>query len=208
MKTMSHRLRLLAAAIICLGPAGCVSHNITTPIGHGYEEVTHPSRNPDSARTSARTSLRHRSADGKTTLVWPSLFGVSEVFHDGLVIFVGDLAYVHPENPDDPRGAEPRLFVEKFPGVPVDITSDILWRWAQSAGRDFSKTQEALITVSPGESQTGLELQLEFYARDPGWPDKAALQLSWQQVTNIVRDVSAKGVLRRDVRWDSPYISR
>src|ERR1017187_7081333 len=96
----------LALALLCLGSAGCETHKIVAPLGNGYEEVTHPSRATTDETDLTRISFEYRGSDGKTILIWPSLYGVNEVVKGNLAIFVGDVSYVE----GDSKGTWPRLF--------------------------------------------------------------------------------------------------
>ena len=134
------------------------------------------------------------------------MYGVGEVIHGDVAIFVGDKAYVSSD-PDDPRGIKPRLFAVQSPGLPLDITDEVLWRWSKASGKDFTKAVQLFSLVTPAEKNGQLELQLEFLTEEKNWPDKATLQLDWNQVSDIMREVKAKGTVHKDLRWGTPYIT-
>jgi hypothetical protein len=138
-------------------------------------------------------------------LIWPSLYGVNEVVKGDLAIFVGDKAYVSPD-PNDPRGTKPRLFAVRSPALPLDITDEVLWRWSKASGKDFAKAVQLFSMVTPEERNGRLELQLEFWTEEKDWPDTTTFQLDWNQVFDIVREVKENGVVRKDLRWGTPYI--
>jgi hypothetical protein len=184
-------------AMLCIGLAGCASQGTVAPLSNGYEEVAHPKQ----------VSFQYRAPDGKTTPIWPSLSGVSEVIKGDVAIFVGDKAYVSPD-PDDPRGTKPRLFAVRAPGLPLDITGEVLWRWSKASGKDFAKAMEIFSLVSPEEKNGQLELQLEFWTQEKDWPDKTTFQLDWNQVSDIMRAVKEKGTVHNDLRWGTPYIEK
>jgi hypothetical protein len=60
--------------------------------------------------------------------------------------------------------------------------------------------------VSPVERNGQLELQLEFWTQEKDWPDKTIIRLDWDQVSEIMRAVKEKGVVRHDPRWGTPYL--
>ena len=184
-------------AMLCIGLAGCASQGTVAPLSNGYEEVAHPKQ----------VSFQYRAPDGKTTPIWPSLSGVSEVIKGDVAIFVGDKAYVSSD-PDDPRGTKPRLFAVRAPGLPLDITGEVLWRWSKASGKDFAKAMEIFSLVSPEEKNGQLELQLEFWTQEKDWPDKTTFQLDWNQVSDIMRAVKEKGTVHNDLRWGTPYIEK
>ena len=196
---------LLAILFICL--AGCASQHQTAPLGNGYEEVGHPTRASINQPEATRVSLQYRRPDGRIIPIWPSLYGVTEVVKGDVAIFVGDKAYVSPD-PNDPRGTKPRLFAVRSPALPLDITDEVLWRWSKASGKDFTKAVQLFSMVTPAEKNGWLELHLEFWTEEKDWPDTSTLQLDWNQVSDIMRDVKEKGVLRKDPRWDTPYIEK
>ena len=196
----------LSLAVLCVGLAGCVSQHPVAPLGNGYEEAGHPHL---FMRASAdmRVSFQCRSPGGKTTLIWPSLYGVGEVIKGDVAIFVGDKAYVSSD-PNDPRGMKPRLFAVRSPALPLDITDEVLWRWSKVTGKDYAKAVEWFSMVTPEGKQGGLELQLEFWTEETDWPNKTTVQLDWSQVSDIMREVKGKGTVRKDLRWGTPYIEK
>ena len=199
-----HRFLL---SMLCAGLAGCASQNTVTPLSNGYEEVAHPTRASVSQPENMRISFQYRGPKGRTTLIWPSLYGVNEVVKGDLAIFVGDEAYVSP-NPDDPRGVKPRLFAVRSPGLPVDITDEVLQQWAKASGKDFAKARAIFSLVIPEEKNGRLELHLEFWTQARDWPDKTAFQLDWSQVSDIMREVKEKGQVRNDLQWGTSYIEK
>jgi hypothetical protein len=184
-------------AILCIGLAGCASHGTVAPLSNGYEEVAHPKQ----------VSFQYRAPDGKTTPIWTSLSGVSEVIKGDVAIFVGDKAYVSPD-PDDPRGTKPRLFAVRSPALPLDITDEVLSQWSKKSGKDFAKALDRFSMVSPEEKNGQLELQLEFWTQERDWPDKTTVQLDWNQVSDIMREVKEKGTVHKDLRWHTPFIEK
>ena len=206
MKLIKNPIVHFSLAILCAGLAGCMTPNPVTPLGGGYEEKGHPNRSSP-APADTRVSFQYRAPDGRITLIWPSLYGVGEVVKGNVAIFVGDRAYVSSD-PDDPRGTKPRLFAVRSPGLPLDITDEVLWRWSKTTGKDFSKATQLFNMATPAEKNGQLELQLEFWAEEKDWPDKTTVQLDWDQVSDIMRDVKAKGTVHKDLRWSTPYIEK
>jgi hypothetical protein len=201
MKPFCNSIIGLAFAVFGLGLTGCQTHESVSPVGQGYEEVSHPFHVMFDEPPPPRVSFQHRNADGKTTLIWPSLYGSSEVFQGDIAIFVGDLADADPD-----QGTHPRLFAVQAPALPLDITDEVLWRWSKSAGRNFATTLNNFSVVTPGDENGQLTLHLEFFSDDKDWPDKADLSLGWNQVAEIMRAVKTRGVAEKDLRWHTPYI--
>jgi hypothetical protein len=206
MKPFIHLVNSLAAALLCAVLTGCASDKMTVPLAGGYEEVAHPHRIPDES-TDVRVSFQHRTADGKITRIWPSLYGVDEVIQGDTAIFVGDVSYVS-SNPEDPRGTRPRLFAVRSPAPPTDITDEILWRWTKTSGKSYDDARQLFRLATPSEKDGQLELQLEFWTEARDWPDKAVLQLDWNQVSAIMSEVKTKGTLHKDLHWKTPYLAK
>ena len=204
MKLIKNPIIHFSLAILCAGLAGCMTPNPVAPLGSGYEEKDHPNRSSTDP-ADARVSIQYRAPDGKITPIWPALYGVGEVIKGDVAIFVGDKAYVQPDA-DNPRGAKPRLFAVQSPALPLDITDEILWRWSKTTGKDFARTVDRFSMVTPVEKNGQLELQLDFWTQEKDWPDKTTFQLDWNQVSDIMREVKVKGVVRKDLRWGTPYV--
>jgi hypothetical protein len=208
MKLIKNPIVHFSLAILCAGLAGCALHHpVVAPLGNGYEEVSHPTRASMSQPELMRISFLYRAPDGKTTLIWPSLYGVGEVIKGDVAIFVGDKAYVSSD-PNDPWGMKPRLFAVRSPALPLDITDEVLWRWSQASGKDFEKAEQLFSMVIPEEMNGQLELQLEFYTEEKDWPDKSTILLSWDQLSDIMREVKEHGIAHKDLRWGTPYIEK
>jgi hypothetical protein len=206
MKPIKNPFIHFSLAILCAGLAGCMTPNPVTPLGGGYEEKGHPNRSsPDPADT--RVSFQYRAPDGKITRIWPALYGVGEVINGDVAIFVGDKAYLQPDA-DTPRSVKPRLFAVRSPALPLDITDEVLWQWSKQSGKDFAKALDRFSMVTPEEKNGQLELQLEFWTQEKDWPDTSTLQLDWNQVFDIMREVKEKGALRKDPRWGTLYIEK
>jgi hypothetical protein len=202
MKLIKYSVVHFTLATLCLGLMSCSTHHPVAPMGSGYEEENHPGRSGDT-----RVAFQFRAPDGKIIPIWPALYGVAEVIKDDMAIFVGDKAYVSPD-PDDSRGTKPRLFAVRSPALPLDITDEVLWRWSKAAGKDFKKTLDQFSMVTPAEKNGQLELQLEFWTQEKEWPDKTTVQLDWNQMSDIMREVKEKGALHKDPRWKTPYIEK
>ncbi len=153
-----------------------------------------------------RISLNHKDEDGRASPIWPSLFCDTLVVKDDTALFGGDKAFLHA----GAASIHPRLFAVQYPGLPVDITKDILWRWAVANGRDLNKTFSRYSLAMPEENHGGVVVHLEFwsgsYMSDEDWPETGELQLDWSEVLKIMHSVQVKGMLEKDLRWHTPYI--
>jgi hypothetical protein len=150
--------------------------------------------------------LQHRNEAGKVALIWPALSGANEIIRSNLCLFVGDKAILEPE-----VTIRPHLFAVEVPGLPMDLTDEVLWRWAKVNAKDFAFAMDRLILITPTETKNGVSIHLEFVladglTADKDLPDKSDLQLDWAQVTAIIQAVKTKGVIEKDLRWKTPYI--
>lgn len=200
-----HFAARLAAVLLFLLLAGCRSdHPGVVPLSHGYEEVTHSDRSMAGAAGGGRTAFVYHAPDGQTLPIWPSLYGVDEVIHTNLAVFVGDVT----RGGRSSRSTGPRLFVVAAPELPVDITSAVVWRWSQASGKDFRTALEKFSLVTPVARDGRLELHFDFWTEEgeTDWPDRAVLTLEWNQVTDILRAVKQRGGVKKDARWRTPFI--
>jgi hypothetical protein len=204
MKTVNRPVFYLVSTLLFLGLVGCKTHLETQPLSAGYEEITHPTVSPNDS-VMARISLNHRGPDGALVLVWPSLFGSDVIIKEDLAIFVGDEAYVS-SNPDDLRGTKPRLFAVVAPNPPLDITDEVVWYWCKASGKDFARALRLFNMATLVNQGDKVEVQLDFFVNESGWPDNGSLQLDWNQISEIMRTVKAKGKVQKDPRWGTPYI--
>jgi len=197
-----------ALPLLGLGLVGCQTHISVTPLSRGYEEVSHPHHALIDEPDPPRIAFQHRAASGTITPIWPSLYGVNEVIKGDLAIFVGERGYVD----EGAKVTHPRLFAVTSPELPLDITDEVLWRWAKATGKDSAKASAKFTLVTPAEKNGRLELRLEFSSdnkwigNDKDWPDKSTLQLDWSQVAEILRAAKTKGVIQKDLRWHTPFI--
>ncbi len=194
-------------ALLGTGLAGCQTHTTVIPLRNGYEEVSHPNHALIDEPAPPRVSLQYRGTNDTVTPVWPSLYGVNDVIKGNLVIFVAEKAYVEPD-----RVTHPRLFAVKSPELPMDITDEVLRRWAKASGKSFNHAVERFNLVVPEEKDDRLALNLEFSTVDKWmagrdeWPEQSTLLLDWSQVDEILHAVKTNGIEQKDLRWHAAYI--
>jgi len=185
-----------------------MTHSSTIPLSGGYEEVSHPHMGFLDEPPPPTVSFQHRDASNQVTQVWPSLYGVNEVIKGDLAIFVGDRAYVDPD-----RATHPRLFAVKAPGLPLDITDEVVLRWAKATGHNPKLAMRQFTLATPVENDDRIDIRLDFEAGDKwssgrtlDWPDQATISMDWSQIDEIMKIVKAKGVTDTDLHWHTPYI--
>lgn len=206
MKSVIHTARALLAGWLCCAAAGCQSHRSTLDLGGGYEAIRHPVHSLLPTETPARISLSHVDDQQRTVPVWPGLFCTEAAVHDDIAIFVAYRGFVHQGQ----ASLHPRLFAVRSPAPPLDITEEVLWRWAAANHRDIAKTFGRFNLALPAAAGGNLVARLEFwpgsYLSDADWPDTGEITLDWTTVANLMQSVKAKGVVQRDPRWHTRFI--
>ena len=203
-----HPLRVgVTALLLSLGVAGCQSPKPVAPVHVGYEQVSHPARGFFSASQPPRTSLDYRNSTGLNVIVWPSLASDQVVIKGELALWVGDRGFII----DGAKVTRPRLLAAQYPNLPVDLTDEILWRWARLNHHDFGHTLSNFIMLTPEQTSDGVVLHLEFWASDlllanRDWPDKSDLDLTWDEVDGLMRLVKIRGHEENDLRWKTAFI--
>lgn len=192
------------AALLC--GSGCQTDKPTAKLGGGYEQVTHTASRFTRPDVMPRISLQYRNTQNAITPIWPALSGPDVIVKGNTALFVGDKAVLTPQ-----KNLRPRLFAVTAPALPLDITDEVLWRWTQANGVKFDQAAEQYNLVIPEEKDGQLLLHLEFLpaaelSAEKPLPEQCDLALSWPQVAEIIRAVKTKGVLRKDLRWQTPYI--
>jgi hypothetical protein len=195
----------LAAVLICVGFTGCQSQKNVSAMGNGYEETPHRSH-AFMQKAQTWVSLDYRDSADKTTEVWPTISTDNVIIKGDLAVFVGDKAFVTPQ-----RTTHPRLFAVKSPELPIDISDEVLHRWCVANSKLYSQAANNLIQLSIESKDDGLIVHLEFWTsgllgENKDWPDASDLNLNWPQVKDIMNHVKARGIPKKDPRWDTPYI--
>ena len=200
--TRNHTLTLIAATILCAGLIGCGSVTRIKPLGNGYERVSY-TQSSISEPEATQITLQYRKPDGRQIIIWPSAGGT--IVRDDMAVFVGDKAWKQP-----PFGErwhmKPRLFVVRAPEPPLDLTDEIIGRWAQESRRDVAKALKTVWIIGMHEQDNKLNLEVEF-ASVENWPS-AFIPLSWNQIQDVMREVKEKGVVHKDLRWGTSYIEK
>ena len=189
--------------MFCTSITGCgLPRGSVKQLSNSYQEVTY-TRTSISEPPAHRISLQYRNSKGQRVLVWPSTRNT--VVKGDLAVFVGNGGYDQPRL-DEPRATQPRLFAVKMPGLPLDISDEVLWRWSQQSGGDFTEVLKKANIMFPKEKGDALEFQFAIYS-PPNWP-VIAIQLDWNQISDIMREVKEKGVVRKDRVWGTSYIEK
>jgi hypothetical protein len=207
MSCIKNHLFCLGVTALSLGWAGCQTHTKVVPLSAGYEAVEHPYHTLMDEPKPPRISLQWRGTDGAITRVWPALYSADTVIKGNIVIFAAEKAYTEPE-----RVTHARLFAARPSELPLDLTDEVLWRWAKTNGKAFDQALQKFAGITAAENAGALDVHLEFWANSEfgdtreEWPDTSSLRLDWAQVEAIMRAVKAKGTVEKDLRWHTEYI--
>jgi len=95
-----------------------------------------------------------------------------------------------------------RLFAVEAPSLPLDITDEVLTLGAKERGKILSQIPKSA-TIATLKETSGINFGVAFV----DWTDRDA-KLSWNQITDIMREVKEKGIERKDLRWGTSYIEK
>lgn len=128
-----------------------------------------------------KAELYYKSNNSKPVLIWPFLTGEMYYTND-LFFFVGSI------RDQDGTTTIRRYFATQAPGPAMDVSDDLLKRFADSNRLDFATVRKHYI---PQRLQKVSEtIEVHFFGPDQQ-PD--ILLVDWQQVSNIVQDVKRTG---------------
>lgn len=188
------------AAVGCVGLTGCMSSSVEQ-LGNGYYEVTYIRSSfsePEAHRITLQYSLGQSQ---RRTMVWPDTMGIHA--KNGIAVFQAHKASETPD-PNNRRATESRLFAVRAPDPPLDITDEVLWRWSKKSGEDFAKivkTASISYVIKKGD---GVEAHFDFF-NPPDW-QSLDVPMDWNQVSEVMREVKEKGIMRKDRVWHYSYI--
>ena len=196
MKHMKLPVCWIAVVFMCCGATGCRPTERTTPLGGGYEEVTYV-RTHISEPESHQITLQFRSSTGERVMVWPSLQSAT-VVNDGVAVFVA-VRTVGWSKLDHVWETGPRLFAVKAPDAPLDITSEVVGRWAKASGKDITKALNSPSPIEPKEQDGKLSVSFAFGIVN-NWPGED-IRLSWAELSDIIRNKLSNTILAIVKRW-------
>jgi hypothetical protein len=184
-------------AILCTNLTGCGTIPSYEELGNGYVEATY-------IRTSweppaIRTELRYKKG-WRTVVIWPKTLGI--IVTNDVALFCAYKAYDEPSS-NNPQATKRRLFAVIAPNLPLDITDELLWRWSKQSGEDFAKLLKTASIANLEEKNNAVEF---LFAAD--WNKDAIICLDWNQISDVMREVKEKGVVRKDRVWGTSYIEK
>jgi len=187
----------LGISICCYLGAGCGSSEKVTPLADGFEVATHTPHSILMEPISNVSEFRYRDAKGKTTVVWNHIG--SEVFQkDGISVFSAQKYYLW-DKLDQRWGEEDRVFAVRAAELPVDISTEIVGRWAKESGRNVGTTLTNLyLNGIMGAKVEGDKLSFHFDQSDMNVSDASDILVSWEQIKDMMQFVKEKGIVHKD----------
>jgi hypothetical protein len=189
----------LSIVALCYSIIGC-GNTTATKLGGGYEEIARTRQNL-SEPSSSQSSLQYRTSNGKLVMIWPSLLS-NVVVTNGLAVFVGSRT-VDRSRLDGAWQASPRLFAVKAAELPLDITPEVLERWATKSGRDVAKALMDPSPLAPEITPDGISVSFGFNVQN--WPTEN-IHLSLAELSSVMGTVRSKGTNYKDPLLGTIYV--
>lgn len=184
----------------CLLPVGCGLPRTHTRIyDGGYRLVTTTGGYPHEWSQSA---LEFMDPAGRSVRVWPWVEGGPSV-RGGIAVFPARVPY---EFSEARWRTVDRIFAVTPPSPPVDLTNEILARWAQAAGREPSQVIRSAVLTPMHDTQEGFEINYTLFGSAE--LEHITVTLNWQDVPEFMEEVRRAGVVRKEPRWNARCIER
>jgi hypothetical protein len=126
-----------------------------------------------------RAELYYKTNNSKPVLIWPFLTGEMYYTND-LFFFVGSI-----RDKDGTITIE-RYFAVEAPGPAVDVSDDLLKRFADSNHLDFAEARKHYRPLELKKVPDGIEAFI-------GPSESNTLFINWEQLSNIIQDVKRTG---------------
>jgi hypothetical protein len=187
----------LGISICCYLGAGCGSPEQVTPLADGFEVATHTPPNILMEPGHSISELRYRNSNGTPTIIWDNID--TEIFQkDGISVFSAQKYYLW-DALDKRWGQESRVFAVRAAELPVDISTEIVGRWAKKSGRNVGTTLTNLYFNGIMNAKVeGDKLNFHFDQSDVNASDAADIPVSWGQINDMMQAVKEKGIVYKD----------
>jgi hypothetical protein len=193
------RILCLSSAIVWLSVSGCTSNEVVRVLGNGYEEVTRRESSVINEPIATKVALRYKPNSGKAVPVWNVVR--SKVFiTEKCAVFIGDRS-IRWSKDDQIWEMEPRVFAVEAPETPVDITSEILRRWAKTANRDSKVIFAANLIGATQTPDKNLDLYFEF---NGGVLPGTHITVTWDQILEMLQKSKSEPI-RKDPVLNEMY---
>ncbi len=128
-----------------------------------------------------RAELYYKTNGSEPVLIWPFLDGEMYYTND-LFFFVGSI------RDEGGRIRVPRYFAVKAPGPAIDVSDDLLKRFAESNHLDFADVRKQYEPLRL--QQVSDEIEVHFIGP---YQKPNTLLVDWEQLSNIIQDVKRTG---------------
>jgi hypothetical protein len=128
-----------------------------------------------------RAELYYKTNGSKPVLIWPFLTGEMYYTND-LFFFVGSI------RDEQGRISVERYFAVNAPGPAIDVSDDLLKRFADTNGWDFSMVRKKYGPAVLKKLSEGIEVHFIGPYQQPD-----TLLVNWEELSNIVQDVKRTG---------------
>jgi len=185
---------------LCLTVGGCgVPKQHTQSYGDGYSVITITGGYPHEW---SRSSLVFVNAHGQKSEIWPWLGGGPCVQAE-IAVFAARV----PTGQSEGRWKTlDRIFAVKPTSAPVDLSNEILARWATAAGRNPSEVASSAAQTPMRCNESGLDANFTLFGR--AQPEHITVHLDWQQIRELIEDVARTGVRRTEPRWGASWVEK
>jgi hypothetical protein len=199
MKSNRNTVYHVLVAISCMSLTGCGSVTRVEPLGNGYERVSY-TQSSISEPEATQITLQYRNLNERRVMIWPSVYGY--IIKDDVAVFLGDVATKQP-NPENSRATDSRLFAVKAPELSLDITDQVLAQGGKERRKSFWQIPKSATIATLKKTNDGIDVGIAFV----DWTDRD-IKLTWNQLSDIMREVKEKGVERKDRVWGTSYIEK
>ncbi len=182
--------------------SGCGTTSYVESLGDSYVEVRKVQYSI-SEPGGAQTILEYRPQHGPRIVIWPSLREGPYV-RDGKAVFLADYAS-SKRQPGERWPMVPRFFCVSAPDLPLDITDLVFRLGSKQSGQDLRELLRKGDASYIKETNNLIAFHFSVW-RPPDWPPMITVQTTWDQISDMMREVKAKGVIRKDLRYGTRYI--
>jgi hypothetical protein len=99
-----------------------------------------------------------------------------------------------------------RIFAVTPLSPPVDLTNEILARWARAVGREPSQVIRSAALTPMHYTQEGFEISFTIFGSAE--MEHITVTLDWHQVPELMEEVRRAGVVRKEPRWGASWVEK
>jgi hypothetical protein len=196
-------LLLLALVVLCNScepKASSPKESSFRPIQNGFGVVVQPM----GIDSGPGAKLYYKGTNENPVLVWPCIGTAGYP-----ILYTNDIALLLADKPDE-RGylGNGALIAVQGTGPAMDISDDVLKIAAEQKHVDFKKALRVCEPLRLNQTENGIKVYIlaEKY-KDPTIPD-LEVQITWEQVFEIMRDVKSSGKTNKVTNTDVLYLQK